>query len=356
MTEKELFLGFLATFDLTAGKINQIIDFMDGELSISAFCKAKFDEKVLTKAVFDKMCEKADKNRVENFLRNLENQDIVLLNKFDSRYPSKLRNLYDAPFFLFCKGDLSLLESKGIAVVGSRKVGPYGKIVTERFVRDLSTSSITIISGLAYGVDSIAHRKCLEMGGKTIAVLGSGFNEIYPPQHEDLAREIAEKGLLVSEYSPCHKATKFTFPLRNRIIAGLSDGVLITEAGLKSGTIHTRDYALEYGKNLYAVPGNIDSDLSSLTNDIIKSGQGALVTDAKDILDDFDMTLKTEKKAMQLSLDEQKIVSMLENGMKEADFLAKNCDLSTNLLNSCLTTLEIRGIIRRMPGGLISLD
>lgn len=356
MKEEEKFYCFLAQFDLSPNKINQILDFMGDNLSIKAFCETKFDEKVLSKESFAKMCEQSDENRVENFVRNMENQDIILINKFDGRYPNKLRYLDDAPFFLFCKGDISLLDSQSLGVVGSRKPSPYGKVVTERLVRDIATAGVTIVSGLAYGVDSIAHRKCLEVGGKTIAVLGGGINEIYPAQHEDLAREIGEKGLLVSEYSPCHKATKFTFPQRNRIIAGLGDGVLITEASFGSGTIHTRDFALEYGKYLYAVPGNIDSELSSLTNEIIKTGQGALVSESKDILDDFNIEKEEKRVVMQLSMEEQKIISLLEDGMKEIDFLAKNCDLSTNLLNSCLTTLEIRGLIKRMAGGFISLD
>lgn len=356
MTQEEIFYTFLAQFDLTSSKINQILSCMGDNLSLKSFCKAKFDEKVLSKSAYEKMCEFADENRVLNFKRNMESQDIVLINKFDDLYPSKLYPLDDSPFFLFCKGDLSLFESPTLAVVGSRKPSPYGRIVSERLVRDVADSGVTIISGLAYGVDSIAHRKCLEVGGKTIAVLGGGLNEIYPTQHEDLAREIAGKGLLVSEYSPCHKATKFTFPQRNRIIAGLSDGVLITEANFGSGTIHTRDFALDYGRNLYAVPGNIDSDLSALTNEIIKAGQGALVTEAKDILDDFHLSNNKTQKAIQLSLEEQKIISLLEDGMKTADFLSKNCGLSTNLFNSCLTTLEIRGLIKRMVGGFISLD
>lgn len=356
MTAQEIFLTFLAGFDLSVSKINQILEVLGDNLSLKTFCKTKFEEKVLTKANFDKMCERADETRVENFIRNLENQDIVLLNKFDERYPSRLRYLDNAPFFLFCKGDLSLLESPTLSVVGSRKPSAYGEMATRTLVRDVASASITIVSGLAYGVDSIAHRKCLEVGGKTIAVLGGGINQIYPTTHEDLAREISEKGLLISEYSPSHKATKFTFPQRNRIIAGLGDGVLITEASFGSGTTHTRDFALDYGKNLYAVPGNIDSELSSLTNEIIKTGQGSLVTKAEDILNDYNIEKSSSKKVLQVSIEEQKILSLLENGMKDVDFLAKNCGLSTNLFNSCLTTLEIRGLIRRMAGGFISLD
>lgn len=355
MTEKEKFFTFLAEFDLTANKISQILDVLGDNLSLKAFCKTKFDDKILSQKSFEEMKELADENRIENFARNMENQGIILIDKFDERYPSKLRYLDDAPFFLFCKGDISLLEGNTLSVVGSRKPSAYGKIVTERLVRDVADGGVVIVSGLAYGVDSIAHRKCLEVGGKTIAVLGGGINQIYPTNHVDLAREISEKGLLVSEYSPNHKATKYTFPRRNRIIAGLGDGVLITEAGLGSGTTHTRDFALEYGKNIYAVPGNIDSELSALTNEIIKTGQGALVSCAKDILDDYFITTAPKKSVVQLSMEEQKIIDLLEDGMKDSDFLAKNCGLSTNLFNSCLTTLEIRGLIKRMPGGIVCL-
>ena len=229
-------------------------------------------------------------------------------------------------------------------------------MITNKLVGDIAQHKITIVSGLAYGVDSIAHRKCLECGGKTIAVLGSGLNEIYPAEHKGLADEIAEKGLLISEYPPNKIATKYTFPQRNRIIAGLGDGVLITEANFKSGTIHTKDYALEYGKNIYSVPGNVDSELSYLTNDIIKSGQASCVTSSQDILNDYDVDNITSKKSYQLSIEEQMIVNLLEDGMKEMDFLIKNCNLSTNIFNSCLTTLEIRGIINRLPGGFIVLN
>lgn len=362
MTDKQKFLVFLSMFDYSSSKVQQIIDFMGEDLSIKRFCKTKFTKEVLSEENFAKMLVKADEQLVENYYHNLQNENIILLTKFDDNYPSKLRYLPDAPFYLFCMGDLSLFEKQGLSVVGTRKPTNYGRMATEKIVRDVAVRGVTIISGLAYGIDSISHRKCLEVGGKTIAVLGGGFHKIYPAEHKGLAEEIIKKGLLVSEYSPDKTATSYTFPLRNRIIAGLGDGVLITEASFKSGTIHTKDYALDYGKNIYSVPGSIESELSTLTNEIIKTGQASLVTCADDILKDYDISVddktKNCQKGMieQLSIDEQFIVNLLQDGMKDIDYLTKNCKLNVKTFNTCLTTLEISGIISRLPGGYISLN
>lgn len=356
MNELKKFLIFLSLFDYTYTKFQLIVDAMGQEISLKKFCKTKFDEKILSKEQYDSMLEKADENLIKNYYENLRNKDITLLTKYDDKYPENLRNLPDAPFFLFCKGDIELLNSPSLAVVGTRKPTNYGRIVTEKIVGEVAKKKVTIISGLAYGVDSIAHRKTLEVGGKTIAILGSGFNYIYPSEHQALADEIAKKGLLVSEYPPSKKSTKYTFPQRNRIIAGLSDGVLVTEAGIKSGTIHTKEFALEYGKNLYAIPGDINSSMSQLTNDIIKSGQGALVTTGDDILKDY--KIKEEKKesfVINVSAEEQIIVNILQSGAKEIDELARESGFDVNILNSYLTTLEISGIISRLPGNFIAL-
>lgn len=354
--ELKTFLIFLSMFDNTYIKNQQIIEALGSDISLRNFCNKKFDEKILSKENYEKMKEKANLNRIKNYYDNLLNDDIILLTKYDDNYPNKLRNLIDAPFFLFCKGDITLLHKPSLTVVGTRKPTAYGRMVTEKLVKDIASAGVVIVSGLAYGVDSIAHRKCLEVKGKTIAVLGSGLNEIYPAEHQSLADEIAKVGLIMSEYSPNKKATKYSFPQRNRILAGLGDGVLITEASLKSGTMHTKDFALEYGKNVYAVPGNIYSFSSELTNEVIKTGQAQCVTNSTDILQDYNIDCIGSKKThYQLSLEEQSIVSLLEDGIKDIDELTKNCGLSISLFNSYLTTLEIRGIIKRLPGGKIAL-
>ena len=361
--ELDNFLKFLSMFDLTESKIRQLLVAMNDDFSLKHFCRMKIDKGLLADDVVFKMREKAEQARVDTYIKNLSDQDIVLLTQADARFPKQLRDLPDSPQFIFCKGDLSLLDMPALSVVGTRKPSSYGRMVTNRIVSEVARQGIVIVSGLAYGVDSLSHRACLDEGGKTIAVLGSGFNRIYPTDHQGLADEIARCGLLVSEYTPSRTATKYTFPQRNRVIAGLSSGTLITEASIKSGTIHTKEYALSYGRNIYAVPGNIDSPTSELTNDIIKSGQASCVTCAADILADYGFQSEhkgrkktASTKAVQQSVEELAITSLLADGMKDVDFLSKNCGLGIDDFQSCLTMLEIRGIISKLPGGKISLN
>lgn len=359
MEEAKKLLLFLSMFDLTNSKLEQIMKTLSDKASIKSFLSDKRMEVFLTQDKLKRIKELYDENRLKNYIKNLAAKNIQILTIYDQEYPNKLKNLPDAPMLLFCQGDISLLSKPVIAIVGSRKPTNYGRYVTEKFARVLAKEGVVIVSGLAYGIDSISHRSCLEAKGKTIAVLGGGLEEIYPSEHISLAHEIAQEGLLISEYPPNKRATKYTFPARNRIIAGLSDGVLITEASLSSGTHHTRDFALDYGRNLYSVPGNIDSSLSELTNEIIKSGQGMCVTSPYDILKDSSMQILKEgkqDKKEELTKEEQQIVSLLKDGIRDLEYLAKNCNMSINIFNSHLTTLEIRGIISRLPGGFVILN
>lgn len=355
MDKRNLFVVFLSQFDLTSGKMEQIISCMD-EASIDCFKKTKFDEKVLKKENYLKMLESANPVLVETYVKNLADREIFITTIYDSDYPTKLKQMTDSPYVLYYKGSLSLAEEQSLSVVGSRKPTSYGKMATTKIVKDVASAGVVIVSGLAYGVDSIAHRTALEVGGKTIAVLAGGFDHIYPADHASLAEEIANNGLLLSEQRPKRSSEKYLFPLRNRIIAALGDGTLITEASLKSGTIHTKDFALDYGRNIYAVPGNIDSSASELTNEVIKTGQGACVTCGKDILEDYEVSCQKSTTNYDLSPDEEKIVALLQKGMQNIDFLTKNVDLDINNFNTCLTMLEIRGIISRLPGGNVALN
>lgn len=354
MTEKSLFLAFLSQFDLQNKKIHDILARMD-EPSIDNFFKLDLD-KIFSHEKLEEINSHAGERELNSYLNNLNSLGIGFVTRDDENFPQKLLPLDDCPHYLFYKGDLSLADSQSVAIVGTRSPSSYGRIVTERFAGALAQSGLTIISGLAYGVDSIAHRKTLDEGGKTIAVLGSGLNNIYPAEHTNLAKEIAQKGLLLSEYSVSTKPSRYTFPLRNRIIAALSDGALITEAGEKSGTVHTKEYALDYGKNLYAIPGSITNEKSALPNALIKTGQADCVTSADDILADFNLSqAKPEARPVQLGIVEQKIYDYLKTGEKDIDELCQNANLSVNLLSSYLTTMEINGLIRKMPGGFYTL-
>lgn len=201
-------------------------------------------------------------------------------------YPEQLREIYDAPLKLYVLGDKEILKQFGIAIVGSRDATEYGKKVTLQFAKDLSKNGINIISGLALGIDTCAHLGTLYQDsiGKTIAVLGGGLDEIYPKQNVELAKQIIKNGgCIISEYPLGAKPEKLHFPQRNRIISGLSKGVLIVEASEKSGSLITVDFALEQGREVFAVPGNISSSTSAGTNNLIKQG-AKLVTSYEDIL------------------------------------------------------------------------
>lgn len=249
------------------------------------------DKEILKVEKMDKeLLENMKKAKDEELLKKYEEyilkNDIKMINILDKNYPSKLKSIYAPPITLFAKGDISLLDLKSIAIVGSREPSKYGVCVAKKFSSELSKNGITVISGLARGVDTFAHLGALSTEGKTIAVLGSGIDVVYPKENAKYYKEISEKGLIISEYIVGTSPKSENFPQRNRIISGLSDGVLVVEARKNSGTMITTDFALEQGKELYVIPGNITSSTSVGTNNLIKEG-AKLVTDVYEILEDL---------------------------------------------------------------------
>ncbi len=236
--------------------------------------------------IVQNMQKAKDAKLLEKYEKYILKNDIKIINISDDNYPVKLKNIYAPPITIFAKGDISLLNSKSIAIVGSREPSKYGIYVAEKFSKELSKEGITIVSGLARGIDTFAHVGALSSFGKTIAVLGSGIDVVYPKENVKYYREISEKGLIISEYIVGTAPESKNFPQRNRIISGLSDGVLVVEARKNSGTMITTDFALEQGKELYVIPGNITSNLSAGTNNLIKEG-AKLVTDVYEILEDL---------------------------------------------------------------------
>ena len=244
----------------------------------------KVDE--MSYKIVQNMQKAKDAKLLEKYEKYILKNDIKIINISDDNYPAKLKNIYAPPITIFAKGDISLLNSKSIAIVGSREPSKYGIYVAEKFSKELSKEGITIVSGLARGIDTFAHVGALSSFGKTIAVLGSGIDVVYPKENAKYYREISEKGLIISEYIVGTAPESKNFPQRNRIISGLSDGVLVVEARKNSGTMITTDFALEQGKELYVIPGNITSNLSAGTNNLIKEG-AKLVTDVYEILEDL---------------------------------------------------------------------
>ncbi len=357
MTEKEKLLVFMSMYEVSNKKQETLSDFFDDSKAVDDMVFGKEFEEVLSAEEVKKLRAGFDLQALNSSVENIQRSGIKILTIFSEEYPQKLIDLPDRPLILYCKGNLNLLKMRGIAMVGTRMPTNYGKIITEKFAKTIAENNFVVVSGLCYGVDTISHKATLSVGGKTIAVVGSGFNNIYPATNNALADEIAEKGLLMSEYPPSFQAKKYTFPRRNRIIAGLSDGVLITEAGLKSGTVHTKEYALEYGRDLFAVPGNINSGKSELTNHMIKTAQAECVTSPEDILNYYGVEKQAKaNKYISLNMEEQMIVNLLDDGEKDFDFLSQKTKIPTNILSSCLTTLEIRGLIKKLPAQTYALS
>lgn len=274
---------------------------------------------------------------------------IVKIKNNSSEYPERLGFLNDSPVSLSILGKTlkEQLDSPVLAVVGSRKATSYGRGVTEDFASIAARSGICIVSGLALGIDSIAHAAALNSSGRTIAVLPSGLNNIYPASHRSLAKRIlVENGTLVSEYPDDFIPRRESFIQRNRIIAALSDALLVTEAAERSGSLYTARFALEIGKPVLAVPGNINSPTSSGTNNLIKSG-AILVNSEQDIFDALDFIPK-KKTARELYGDnehETAIIKLLADGVTSGNELLDQSELSVETFQQTLTILEIKGVL-----------
>ena len=272
----------------------------------------------------------------------------------DNTYPDKLRTIDEPPKQLYYLGDLdAALNGPILAVVGSRKVTPYGRQITEKLVREVARQGITIISGLALGVDALAHQAALTERARTIAVMPCGLDKIYPSSHRQLAEDILKSGgALVSEYPSGTEPYPINFVARNRIVAGLADAVLITEAALKSGTLHTANFALEQGKTVMAVPGNITSELSAGTNNLIKSG-AIPITEIRDILSAMGLERAKNRAVRPIgdTNEETLILELLYAGISEAGELLHKTELAPQIFNQSLTMLEIQGKIKPLGAG-----
>ena len=277
------------------------------------------------------------------------------LNPTKSNYPKALLNIPQPPKQLFWLGESPevLLANPCIAVVGSRKVSPYGHSVTTKIVGDLAKQGMVIVSGLALGVDSVAHEATLRVGGLTIAVLPCGLDRIYPSSHHHLAKEILKRGgALITEYNEGQDVRKENFIARNRIIAGLGLGVLITEAAEKSGSLHTANFALEQGSEVFAVPGNITSPTSAGTNNLIKSG-ATVVTDAQDVLNALKLEPSelTKRELFGDTEEETIILKLIAEGTSDSEALLKQSKLDPSVYNQTLSMLEITGKIKPEGAG-----
>lgn len=268
---------------------------------------------------------------------------ILRLTPLNKTFPAGLRAIAQPPASIYVKGATELLQGSSLAVVGSRLASPYGKQATKQLITEVALAGVTVVSGLAFGIDSLAHQAALDSGGKTVAVLPCGIETVYPASHQRLAEQIIRQGgALVSEYPGKMRPQKQHFIARNRLIAGLATATLIIEAAHNSGSLHTAQFALEEGKEVLAVPGSIFSNTSVGTHNLIKDG-AKLVQDSQDILELFGPSARNPVEAT--------ILGLLKQGVKTEGELQKLTGLTTQQLSHHLTLLEITGLATKQAGG-----
>ncbi|MBU1102025.1 MAG: DNA-processing protein DprA [Bacteroidetes bacterium] len=326
------------------------------EKSISHLSEVNSFNTILSKRIME-----AKENR-ENFLTNLS-RDLEILQKLKARiitywdddYPELLRNIYFPPLILYVIGDLFNKDDLTLAVVGTRNPTEYGKLQADKFATDLSEKGLTIVSGLARGIDSIAHTAALNAGGRTIAVIGSGLDVIYPPENKKLFNRISESGCIISEFQLGTQPDAPNFPKRNRIIAGLSKGTLIIETKVSGGAVQTAAHSLSQNREVFAVPGQLGVPQSEGTNLLIQRGEAKLVSCAQDILDEFNyggMDIKNVKKKPDFDLDmfQQKVIDNLSSDPKHVDILSTQTSIPTHECLAHLLQLEFMGLVKQVPG------
>jgi DNA processing protein len=283
--------------------------------------------------------------------RRIEQAGASVLVMDDAEYPSALREIPDPPPVLYLKGDVSPADDWAIAVVGTRRVTSYGRQATEKLVADVARAGVTIVSGLARGVDTYAHRAALNAGGRTIAVLGSGLDRMYPDENRALADQIAQSGAILTEFPLGTPPDATNFPRRNRIVSGLARATLVVEADLKSGAMNSANHAAEQGRDVFAVPGSIFSPFSAGPNQLIREG-ARVVTEASDILEELHLTAVVEQRATREALPadptEAALLQVLSDEPTHVDELTRSAGLPSATVSSTLTILELKGLARQI--------
>lgn len=288
---------------------------------------------------------------LDEVLRRVERTGVHVLTWDSPDYPALLRDIPDAPPVLFVRGEITPADEWAVALVGTRKASVYGREVAHRLSGDLAHNGVTVVSGLARGVDSVAHKAALEAGGRTIAVMGSGVDYIYPAEHRKLAEEIIENGALVSDFPLGTRPEASNFPARNRIISGLSLGTVVVEAGLKSGALITADFALDHGREVFAVPGSILTSASAGCNRLLRDG-AHVVTEVGDVLETLHLDQVAEKQMARAILPdnatEAAILARLSAEPRHLDELARNTELPVETISSTLVMMELKGMARQV--------
>jgi DNA processing protein len=360
MGNKELLITLNMIPSLGPKRINNIVQ---NFANVSEFLNASLLDLSQIIGLNKKTCENIlrYRNKIDTAreIKRAEELGINIITIYDKEYPAYLKEIYDPPPVLYVLGDISTFQYDSIAIVGTRKPTNYGKKAAEYFAQELATMEINIVSGMARGIDSSAHMGAVKVGGPTTAVLGCGINIIYPPENVELMKKITKCGCVISSFPLDYKPLPGNFPARNRIISGLSKGIIVVEAAEKSGSLITADFSLEQGREVFAVPGSIFSPYSKGTHFLIKQG-AKLVECVDDILEEVSLkTLNsvkmndTPEENINFSEDERFILKLIDYHPIHMEELLKSSKKSPQELNTILTGLELNGVIDILAGGYV---
>ncbi len=300
-------------------------------------------------------------SEIKNELEKLDKLNASIITVWDKEYPPILKKIYDPPLILYVKGNLTEADNFSISIVGTRQPSNYGKVQAERLAADLVSQNITIISGMARGIDSISHSAALKNNGRTIAIIGSGLDVIYPPENKKLFEAISQQGAVISEFKLGTKPDAQNFPRRNRIISGMSLGCIVVETALEGGAMQTASFALDQDREVFAVPGNLGVRQSEGTNFLIQKGEAKLIRSAEDVLIELELKLKPilgkniPKQQIDLTLFEEKILGTLRDEPLQIDKISSLTNLTTSDCLVHLLSLEFKGLVKQLPGKMFAL-
>lgn len=361
MTRLEALIGLNMVCDIGSIRLNKLLEFFGKPENI---LKASADKLNAVSGIGDKIARKIvslKKEDIDKECSLAKKLGLEILTPENEGYPQNLKNIPDPPIILYVKGELKEEDKFSIAIVGSRRASFYGLSCAEKFAADLAAQGFTIVSGMARGIDTASHRGALKQGGRTIAVIGSGFNHIYPPENKKLAEEISRCGAVISEFPIETRPLPENFPRRNRVISGLSLGVLVVEAARNSGALITADFALEQGREVFSLPGKVDSGNSFGTNGLIQQG-AKLVSCLDDILEEFNLVSTThaniQRKKDDLKLNsasplcdnESSLYNLISEQPITLDEIVERANTNITDASRILLKLQIHKFIRELPG------
>ncbi len=353
MSDKRYWIGFNLIKGIGAVRMQALIQhFGDLEVAWKAV-PADLAQAGLNLKLIERIIQARANIDLERLWAKIEAQGIKILTWEDESYPQRLKEIEQPPPVLYLRGDYLPDDLFAVAIVGTRRVTPYGRQITEELSAFLAAQGITIVSGLARGVDAIAHQTALKAGGRTIGVLGSGVDKIYPPEHRALAEQMIERGALISDYAPGTPPDASNFPPRNRIISGLSLAVVVVEAGETSGALITAEFAAEQGREIFAVPGSILAPQSKGTNKLIQNGALPLLC-VDDLMQALDLTRVGEHKAARKIIPtdetEARLMNVLGDEPLHVDEIRNQTELPIEKVSAALALMELKGMVRQVGG------